>query len=142
MSLTTWVLVGVTVLAGIGLGWSLLFSGALRGAEEVSENPTLQNATQEATEDASDMHFDITSNEIVVQPERAVHKVKEPIITVIKNEGDQKVTLSDSEPKVEIKNNDSGKTYDVTVIQIKTDLAPGESISITWDQMEDVESGD
>lgn len=145
MGLITWVLLGVIVLAGIGLGWGFLFSGVLRGAEEVSENPTVQNATQEATEaaeEASDTQLDITSDVIVVQPERTVYKVKEPVIIVVKNEGDQKVTLSDSAPDVKIKNNDSGKIYDVTVTQIETELEPGESLSITWDQTGDVESGD
>jgi outer membrane lipoprotein-sorting protein len=144
MGLLTWVLFGVIVLVAIGVGWGVFFSGLYRGAQVVSENPVVQNATQEATEAASnaaDTRLSSSSNVVVVHTERTVYKVKEPVIIVVKNEGDQKVAFSDSTPNIEIRNKDTGKTYDVTITQVKTELEPGESLTITWDYTDEVESG-
>jgi len=44
----TWVLIIVVALAIIGLGWMTFFSGVFQGAEEVSENPAVEEATEEA----------------------------------------------------------------------------------------------
>ena len=144
MGILTWVLLGVVVLVVIGLGWGVFFSGLYKGAQEVSKNPVVQNATQEATktaENAANSHLG-TSNVLVVHTERTVYKVKEPVIIVVKNEGNQKVVFSDSAPNVQIKNIDTGKTYDVTITQVNTELEPGQSVTITWDQAENPESGD
>lgn len=51
------------------------------------------------------------------------------------------MVFSDSSPDVVIRNNDTGRTYDVTVTQVKTELDPGETVTITWDETADVESG-
>lgn len=145
MGLLTFVLIGVIALVVIGLGWGVFFSGLYRGAELISENPVVQNATQEATEaadKAAETELSSTSNVVVVHTERTVYKVKEPVIIVVKNEGEEKVVFDDSTPNIEIRNKDTGKTYDVTITQVRTELDPGESITITWDQTEDVQSGD
>jgi hypothetical protein len=145
MGLLTWVLLGVVVLVVIGLGWGVFFSGLYRGAQVVSENPVVQNATQEATktaENAANSHLGGTSNVVVVHTERTVYKVKEPVTIVVKNEGNQKVVFSNSAPNVQIKNIDTGKTYDVTITQVNTELEPGQSMTITWDQAENPQSGD
>jgi hypothetical protein len=135
MGLLTWVLIGVIALVVIGLGWGVFFSGLYRGAEVVSQNPVVQNATQEATKAASTVENSTLggpSKVVVVQTERTVYKVKEPVIIVVKNEGDDKVVFSNSKPNIEISNKDTGKTYDVTMV--KTELEPGQSVTVTWDQ--------
>jgi uncharacterized cupredoxin-like copper-binding protein len=145
MGLLTWVLVGVIVLAVIGLGWGVFFSGLYRGAQVVSQNPLVKNVTQDATktiENATNTQLGSPSNVLVVHTERTVYKLKEPVIIVVKNEGDEKVSFSDSTPSVEIKNKETGKTYDVTITHVKTNLEPGQSLTITWDQTGDVNSGD
>jgi len=48
MGLLTWIIVGVVVLAIIGLGWQLFFSGVTKGAEKVLSNPAVKNASNEA----------------------------------------------------------------------------------------------
>jgi len=65
------------------------------------------------------------------------------VLIVVKNEGNDKVVLSDSasSPNVVIRNKDTGKTYDVTITQVKTELEPGDTVTITWDQTSDIESG-
>lgn len=145
MGLLTWVLIGVIALVVIGLGWGVFFSGLYRGAQVVSENPVVQNTTEEATEavdEAADTQLSSTSNVVVVHTERTVYKVKEPVIIVVKNEGNEKVAFGDSEPNIEIRNKDTGNTYDVTITQVKTELEPGESLTITWDQTDGVDSGE
>jgi hypothetical protein len=146
MGIITWVAIGVIVLVAIGLGWGVFFSGLFRGAQVISENPVVQNATKETIE-AADKSADkqLTSSSsntlVVVHTEKTVYKVRDPVLIIVKNEGNDKVVLSDSSPNVEIRNKDTGKTYDVTITQVKTQLEPGETMTITWDQTSDIESG-
>ncbi len=50
MGLLTWIAIIVIVLAVIGLGAGAFFSGVMRGAGIVWNNPTVQNVTQEVEE--------------------------------------------------------------------------------------------
>jgi flagellar basal body-associated protein FliL len=50
MGLITWIIIAVVVLAVIGLGLATFFSGVIRGAEKVGENPVVENATNTASE--------------------------------------------------------------------------------------------
>lgn len=45
MGLLTWIVVGVVVLAIIGLGWQTFFSGIMQGAKKIGDNPVIQNVT-------------------------------------------------------------------------------------------------
>ena len=48
MGLLTWIIIGVVVLAIIGLGWQTFFSGMWNGAQRIGQNPIVQNVTNEA----------------------------------------------------------------------------------------------
>ena len=48
MGLLTWVLIGVIVLVAIGLGVGAFFTNRFEGAEIISQNPAVQNATERA----------------------------------------------------------------------------------------------
>ena len=48
MGLLTWIIIGVVVLAIIGLGWQMFFSGIWNGAQRIGQNPVIQNVTNEA----------------------------------------------------------------------------------------------
>jgi hypothetical protein len=50
MGLITWIAIAVIVLAVIGLGAGVFFSGLIRGAEIIGNNPAVQNVTEEAKE--------------------------------------------------------------------------------------------
>jgi uncharacterized protein YpmB len=50
MGLLTWIVIIVIILAVIGLGAGVFFSGVMRGAEIVWNSPAVQNVTQEAKE--------------------------------------------------------------------------------------------
>ena len=148
MGIVAWVAIGVIVLVAIGLGWGVFFSGLFRGAQLISENPVVQNATKESIEaadkTANDQQTDTSSNTlVVVHTEKTVYKVRDPVVIVVKNEGNDKVVLSDSSssPNVQIRNKDTGKTYDVTITQVKTEIEPGDTVTITWDQTSDIDSG-
>lgn len=148
MGLVTWVAIGVIALVVIGLGWGVFFAGLFRGAQVISENPVVQNATKETIEAAdktadNELTSASTNNVVVVHTEKTVYKVRDPVLIVVKNEGNDKVVLSDSSssPNVVIRNKDTGKTYDVTITQVKTELEPGDTVTITWDQTSDIESG-
>ena len=144
MGLGTLIAIGVIVLVVIGLGWSVFFSGLFRGAQVVSDNPVVQNATKEtieAADDAADTALSSNPNVVVVQSERTVYKVKEPVVIVVKNEGSEKVVFSNSAPDVEIRNKDTGEAHDVTVTQVRTELEPGETVTIRWDDTSEIESG-
>ena len=49
MGLLTWIAIAIIILAVIGLGVGVFFSGALKGAETVARNPVVKNATAETT---------------------------------------------------------------------------------------------
>jgi hypothetical protein len=48
MGLLTWIIIGIVVLAIIGLGWQTFFSGIWNGAQRIGQNPIVQNVTNEA----------------------------------------------------------------------------------------------
>lgn len=137
MGLVTWIAIAAIVLLAIGLGLGTFLSGLLMGAERIAENPVVQNATEETLQ-AADETVDGNANGLVlVETERTVYKQQEPVVIVVKNEGDKSVTFADSSPQVEVKNAYTQKTYDVVITQIKTELQPGETLTVTWDQKDD-----
>ena len=144
MGLVTWVAIGVIVLVAIGLGWGVFFSGLLRGAEVVGNNPVVQNATKEtiqAADNAVDTQLNSTNSVVYVHTERTVYKVSDPVVIIVKNQGSDKVVFSNSSPNIVIQNKDTGKTYDVRVTQVTTELEPGETINVTWTDTANAESG-
>jgi flagellar basal body-associated protein FliL len=50
MGLLTWIAIIVIILAVIGLGAGVFFSGVMRGADIVWNSPAVQNVTQEVEE--------------------------------------------------------------------------------------------
>ncbi|MEO9294416.1 MAG: hypothetical protein ABI347_02320 [Nitrososphaera sp.] len=48
MSLLVWIVIGLVVLAIIGLGVGTFFSGVKEGANTISQNPAVQNITKQA----------------------------------------------------------------------------------------------
>lgn len=48
MGLLTWIVIGIVVLAIIGLGVGTFFSGVSKGLQTVGNNPVVKNATGEA----------------------------------------------------------------------------------------------
>jgi flagellar basal body-associated protein FliL len=61
MGLLTWIIVGVVLLAIIGLGWQVFFSGVTRGAEKVTSNPTVKSASNEAKEFVANLTNNVTN---------------------------------------------------------------------------------
>lgn len=140
MGLITWVAIGVIVLVGIGLGWGVFFSGLTQGLEKVQENPAVQDATNEAAEfvDKSlDTETASTHEVVVVNTEKAVYTQQEPVVIIIKNEGNETMKVSDSSVDVQIRNADYDNQESnnvVVVTQVVSELDPGESVTISWDQ--------
>jgi hypothetical protein len=50
MGLLTWIVIIIIILAVIGLGAGVFFSGVMRGADIVWNTPAVQNVTQEVEE--------------------------------------------------------------------------------------------
>ncbi|HET7344966.1 MAG TPA: hypothetical protein VFJ05_03730 [Nitrososphaeraceae archaeon] len=49
MGLLTWIIIGVMILAIIGLGWQVFVSGVFKGAEKIiGSSPELKNITLKA----------------------------------------------------------------------------------------------
>jgi hypothetical protein len=103
VGLVTWVAIGVIILVAIGLGAGVFFYGLLRGAQIVSENPVVKNATQEAAKAADNTEITTANTVTAVQSEKTVYKTSEPIVIVIKNTGNDKVILPDSSAVLKIK---------------------------------------
>jgi hypothetical protein len=61
MGLLTWIVLAVVILAIIGLGWQVFFSGIAEGAEKVLSNPAVKKATNEAQRFVANATDNITS---------------------------------------------------------------------------------
>lgn len=140
MGLITWVAIGVIVLVGIGLGWGVFFSGLTQGVEKVRENPVVQEATNNAAEfvdESIDTETYSTERVVVVNTEKTVYTTQEPVVIIVKNEGNETMKLSDSSIDVQIRNTDDNNQErdDVVVVtQVVSELDPGEAVTIIWDQ--------
>jgi hypothetical protein len=139
MGLVTWIAIGVIVLVAIGLGVGVFFSGLVRGAQIVSQNPVVKNATSEAGKaltNASTTTLTTTNvyTTTTVQAQKTVYTSSEPVIIVVKNQGSQPVTFPSHTVILKAKNQGNGNTYIVSAAQDKNQLAPGDSLNITWDQ--------
>lgn len=140
MGVVTWVAIAVIVLVAIGLGVGVFFSGLIRGAELIGQNPTVQNASEEAQEFVTDRTEIDGTDVLVITTDEAAYSVGEPVIVTVRNIGDQTLTFPDSALGLEIQHVDSGQRYSVAAAQVITDLPPDESKEITWD--EDAPAGD
>lgn len=140
MGVVTWVAIAVIVLVAIGLGVGVFFSGLIRGAELIGQNPTVQNASEEAQDFVTDRTEIDGTDVLVITTDEATYSMGEPVIVTVRNIGDQTLTFPDSALGLEIQHVDSGQRYSVAAAQVITDLPPDESKEITWD--EDAPAGD
>jgi hypothetical protein len=59
MGVLTWIVVGIVVLAIIGLGWQTFFSGIVQGARKIGDNPVIENVTNTARDKLDNLTGDI-----------------------------------------------------------------------------------
>jgi hypothetical protein len=114
MGLATWIAIAVIVLVAIGLGVGVFFSGLIRGAEIIGQNPAVQNASEEAQEFVTDRTEIDGTDVIVITTSEARYDAGEPVAITVRNIGDH--------------------------TQVITELQPDESKTVTWD--EDAPAGD
>ncbi|MGI0038025.1 MAG: hypothetical protein ACRD99_06680 [Nitrososphaera sp.] len=131
MGLVTWILLGIIVLVAIGLGIGVFFTGLFRGAEIIGENPAVQNASDAAKDFIEDR---VDSALVVVTSEKSEYQRGEAVLITVKNNGDEKMTFPDAALGLQVKNVDTDQTYNVVAAQVITDLDPGESKTITWQE--------
>lgn len=48
MGIITWIVIGVIILAIIGLGWHTFFVGVKKGADKIGLTPIIRNITNQA----------------------------------------------------------------------------------------------
>ncbi|HEV8404481.1 MAG TPA: hypothetical protein VGQ13_01115 [Nitrososphaera sp.] len=121
------------VLVAIGLGVGVFFSGLIRGAEIVGQNPTVQNASEETQEFVLDRTDTSAANVLVITTDEATYDTGEPVTITVKNIGDKTLTFPDSSLGLEIQHVKSGQKYTVASAQVITELGPEQSKEITWD---------
>jgi len=132
MGIATWIAVAVIVLVVIGLGVGVFFSGLIRGAQLVGQNPAVQNATQETKQFVEDKTQ--TSSVLVVTTDKATYSVGEPVTITVKNVGGESLSFPDSALGLEIQNTDTGDKYTVAAAQVITELGEEDQKTITWNQ--------
>ena len=98
MGLITWIAIAVIVLVVIGLGAGVFFSGMIRGAEIIGNNPAVQNVTQEAKEFLSGnlQGSSSSSSVLVITTNEARYRIGEPVTVTVKNIGDETLTFPNS----------------------------------------------
>lgn len=140
MGLITWIAVIVIVLLAIGLGAGVFFSGLIRGAEIIGQNPAVQNAGEEVREFVTDRTEIDGTDVLVITTSEATYIPGEPVVFTVKNIGDQTLTFPDAALGMQIENVQTGEKFSMTAAQVITELGPDESKTITWD--EDARAGD
>ncbi len=138
MGLITWIAIAVIALVVIGLGVGVFFSGLIRGAEIIGNNPAVQNITQEAKEfiNSNIQGSGISSNALVITTNEARYGIGEPVTVTVKNIGDETLTFSDSALSLRFQNIDTGQIYGVATARVITELVPGASKTLTWNQQD------
>ena len=136
MGLITWIAIAVIVLAVIGLGVGVFFSGLIRGAEIIGNSPAVQNVTEEAKEflRGNMQQSSSSSNVLAITTNKAIYSIGEPVLITVKNIGKEVLTFSDSALGLQIQNTNTGQTYHVVAAQVLTELEPEASKTITWNQ--------
>jgi uncharacterized cupredoxin-like copper-binding protein len=140
MGLATWIAIAVIVLVAIGLGVGVFFSGLIRGAEIIGQNPAVQNASEEAQEFVTDRTEIDGTDVIVITTSEARYDAGEPVAITVRNIGDHTLTFPDAALGMQIENVQTGQDYSVSAAQVITELQPDESKTVTWD--EDAPAGD
>jgi hypothetical protein len=138
MGLITWIAIAVIALVVIGLGVGVFFSGLIRGAEIIGNNPAVQNITQEAKEflNSNIQGSSISSNVLVITTNEARYRIGEPVTITVKNIGDETLTFSDSALGLKFQNTNTGQMFGVATAKVMTELIPGASKAITWNQQD------
>src|SRR5215207_512975 len=136
MGLITWIAIVVIILVVIGLGAGVFFSGLIRGAEIIGTNPAVQNVTQEAKEflNGNIQGSSSSSSVLVITTNEARYRVDEPVTITVKNIGDETLTFPNSAVGLKIQNTNTGQMYSVVAAQVTTELEPGASRMLTWNQ--------
>jgi flagellar hook assembly protein FlgD len=139
MGLITWIAIAVIVLVVIGLGAGVFFSGLIRGAEIIGNNPAVQNVTQEAKEflNGNLQGSSSSSSVLVITTNEARYRIGEPVTITGKNIGEETLTFPNSAAGLKIQNMNMGQIYNVAAAQVMTELGPGASRMITWNQEDD-----
>ena len=137
MGLITWIAIAVIVLVVIGLGAGVFFSGLIRGAQIIGNNPAVQNVTQEAKEFINGNlqgSNSSSSSVLVITTNEARYRISEPVTITVKNIGDVTLTFPNSAGGLKIQNMNTGQIYNVVAAQVITELGQGASREITWNQ--------
>jgi hypothetical protein len=139
MGLITWIAIVVIILVVIGLGAGVFFSGLIRGAEIIGNNPAVQNVTQEAKEFLDNniqgsSSSSSSSSVLVITTNEARYRVDEPVTITVKNIGNETLTFPNSAVGLKIQNTNTGQMYSVVAAQVTTELEPGASRMLTWNQ--------
>jgi hypothetical protein len=130
MGLLTWILLGVIVLVAIGLGVGVFFTGLFKGAEIIGENPAVQNASQEAKDFIED---NVDNALVIVTTDSSDYKRGDSVLITVKNNDDDTKSFPDAALGLQVQNVDNDRNYRVMAAQVITDLDPGESKTITWE---------
>jgi flagellar hook assembly protein FlgD len=138
MGLITWIAIAVIALVVIGLGVGVFFSGLIRGAEIIGNNPAVQNITQEAKEflNSNIQGSSISSNVLMITTNEARYRIGEPVTITVKNIGDETLTFSDSALGLKFQNTNTGQMYGVASAKVMTELIPEASKTLTWNQQD------
>jgi hypothetical protein len=138
MGLITWIAIAVIALVVIGLGVGVFFSGLIRGAEIIGNNPAVQNITQEAKEflNSNIQGNSISSTDLVITSNEARYRIGEPVTITVKNIGDETLTFSDSALTLRFQNINTGQIYGVPTTRVMTELVAGASKTLTWNQQD------
>jgi flagellar hook assembly protein FlgD len=73
----------------------------------------------------------------VITTDEARYRIGEPVTITVRNIGDETLTFPNSAVGLKIQNTNTGQIYNIAAAQVTTELEPGASKAMTWNQNDD-----
>ena len=78
-----------------------------------------------------------SSNVLAITTNEARYRIGEPVTITVKNIGHETLTFPNSAVDLKVQNMNTGQKYSVIAAQVTTELQPGASRMLTWNQEDD-----
>jgi hypothetical protein len=117
------------------------YNSFYRAAEGISEKPikmgneSLSSQSSGNASENSAINNNETNSVLIMDTDRSIYAPGESVNITISNTGNQELTFSNSALGLTIRNALTNETYPIFSAQVITTLGPGDSKSVTWDQI-------
>jgi hypothetical protein len=108
--------------------------GSSDGSIKIGNESLVSKSSGNASENTG-ISMNDTNSVLIMETDRSLYVPGEPVNITISNTGGQELTFPNSALGLTIRNALTNETYPIFSAQVITTLNPGDSKSITWDQI-------